>query len=200
MKTVTRFAVVLGILLMPGVMFAQDAAEQPAATIPASEQPTKDQLAKLFHVMRLREQMESVMKMMPTLVQKQVEEQAQAMAEKQSGGALTDDQQKALGEVMRKYMEKAMNVYTVDEMIDDMSSIYQRHLSSADVDAFIAFYSSSAGQHLLDAQPAIMQEYMPLVMNRTAERSKELTDELASELKNLPQFTAPKGDKPADSK
>ena len=34
---------------------------------------------------------------------------------------------------------------------------------------------SPAGQHLLDAQPKIAQEYMPLVMQRTQERTKTLT-------------------------
>ena len=65
------------------------------------------------------------------------------------------------------------------------------------MDAFIAFYQSPAGQHLLDAQPAIMQEYMPLVMNRMKERSKALTDDLMKDMAEFSAAAAPSTDKPA---
>jgi hypothetical protein len=63
------------------------------------------------------------------------------------------------------------------------------------VDAFIAFYATPAGQHLLDAQPAIMQEYMPLVMSRMQVRSKALSEEMMKEVGDIlkPQ---PDADKP----
>ncbi len=63
---------------------------------------------------------------------------------------------------MGKYIQKAMTIYSAEDMIEDMTAVYQRHLTGADVDAMIAFYSSPAGQHLLDAQPSIMKEYMPI--------------------------------------
>jgi hypothetical protein len=81
-------------------------------------------------------------------------------------------------------------------MLEDMSGLYQRHLSGSDVDAFIAFYASPAGQHLLDAQPAIMQEYMPLVMSRMQQRSKALNDELMKEIDEIVKSRAPAADKP----
>ena len=68
--------------------------------------------------------------------------------------------------VMSKYVGKAMDLYPADEMLADMTAIYQRHLSKDDVDGLIAFYSSPAGQHLLDAQPVIAKEYMPMVMSQ----------------------------------
>jgi hypothetical protein len=204
MKNVSKFAVVIGIgLALTPWATAQVPAEQPTAetvsvpVISPDQQPTKEQLAKLFEVMRIRQQMESIMKMMPAMIQQQVQDQTKEMAAKQYGGNLTPEQQEALGKVMDRYMEKARDIYTADELIDDISSIYQRHLSSTDVDAFIAFYGSPAGQHLLDAQPAIMKEYMPLVMKRTEERTKELTDQLAADIKNLPEFSVPSGDQPA---
>ena len=81
-------------------------------------------------------------------------------------------------------------------MISDMSGLYQRHLSRTDIDAFIAFYGSPAGQHLLDQQPAIMKEYMPMVMGRVQERTKALTDEMADDLAQLSKSMTP-ADKPA---
>jgi hypothetical protein len=50
------------------------------------------------------------------------------------------------------------------------------------VDAFITFYSSPPGQHLLDSQPAIMQEYMPVAMKRVNERSNKLSAEMMKDI------------------
>jgi hypothetical protein len=54
---------------------------------------------------------------------------------------------------------------------------------------------------LLAAQPVIMQEYTPLVMKRTQERSKALTEQLTEDLEKLSKSPAPAAslvkDKPA---
>lgn len=147
--------------------------------------------------MRVREQVKSLMKMLPALVQQQVQVQAKELASKLPGGSITPVQQAAIDKMMNKYMEKAASIMPVDEMLGDMTVIYQRHLSRADVDAFIAFYSSPAGQHLLDEQPAIMKEYMPLAMKRVEARSKELTDEMAGDMQKCIGSAAPTGVKPA---
>jgi uncharacterized protein len=76
-------------------------------------------------------------------------------------------------------------------MISDMTTVYQHHLSKADVDAMIAFYSSPAGQHLLNAQPAIMKEYMPIVMQRQRQATDQLTEEMQKDLENFTKSIAP---------
>jgi hypothetical protein len=190
----------IGLALAPWAA-AQAAAEPPAqtaATVSPDQQPTREQLARLFEVMRLRQQLQGYMKMMPGMIQQQMRTQFKEMAAKAPGGeALKPEQQEAMEKILNRYMEKAINIFTIDEMIDDMSGLYQRHLSRADVDAFIAFYSSPAGQHLLDQQPVIMQEYMPIVMKRAQERTKSLTEELTAELDACIKGQAPAGGKPA---
>ena len=175
----------IGLTLAPWAA-AQAAVEPPAQTpaaVSPDQQPTREQLARLFEVMRLRQQLQVYLKMMPGMIQQQMRAQFKEMAAKVPGGeALKPEQQEALEKILNRYVEKAINIFTIDEMIDDMSGLYQRHLSRADVDAFIAFYSSPAGQHLLEQQPVIMQEYMPLVMKRAQERTKSLTEELTAEL------------------
>jgi uncharacterized protein len=47
-----------------------------------------------------------------------------------------------------------------DEFIDAVVPIYQKHLSKADQEAILAFYSSPAGQKVLKEMPAIMAESM----------------------------------------
>jgi hypothetical protein len=138
--------------------------------------------------MRLRDQMQSMRKIVPAMVESQVREQMQAMsAQIAPGSRLTAEQHAAIEKLLRKYVEKAVNLYSVDEMIADMTGLYQEHLSREDVDAMIAFYNSTAGQHLLDAQPKIAQEYMPLVMRRSEERTKLLTAEMMKDMAALKQ-------------
>jgi hypothetical protein len=200
-----RFAalVSLGLAFAPSACFAQAPAEHTtviplAPAIPPDQQPSKEQLAKLFEVMRLREQMQSLMKMMPVMIQQQVQAQMKEMTSKKpGGGSPSPEQQAALDQLMSKYMKKAFEMYTIDEMLGDMTTIYQRHMSRSDVDAFIAFYSSPAGQHMLNEQPAIMREYMPLVTKRVQERSKALTDEMMNDLEGITKSAAPSASQPA---
>jgi hypothetical protein len=198
MNQVIKFAAVLGIGLgLAPWAVAQAPAEQPpaapaAAVIPIDQQPTKEQLTRLFETMRVRQQVEVVLKAMPAMIQQQLQEQAKEMAAKYPASfQSTPEQQAAFEQVMNKYMEKALNIVDINDMLDDMARVYQRHVSRSDVDAFIAFYSSPAGQHLLAAQPIIVQEYTPMVMKRTQERSKALTDQLAQDLEKLSKSSTP---------
>jgi hypothetical protein len=84
-----------------------------------------------------------------------------------------------------------MNLYPVDEMLDDMAAIYQRHFTREDVDVYIAFYSTPAGKHLLQMTPVIMQEYMPVVMQRVQERSKALTAGMSKDITDVLKSSAP---------
>jgi len=165
----------------------EQASRQAAATsVPADQQPTKEQLAKLFDVMRLRVQMKSMRQIVPSMVQQQIKSAMnQTEADLPPGSKLTPEQREKMQEVMQKYVGKAMDLYPADEMLTDMSTIYQRHLSKDDVDGMIAFYSSPAGQHLLDMQPVIAQEYMPMIMGKVAQRSQSLTKEMMAEMAEI---------------
>ncbi len=202
MKTISKFAVVIGLVFTPCIVLAQAPATEPATapvaeitpTIPLDQQPTKEQLNKLFEVMHLKDQMRAMMTMMPALIEQQMKEQEKQITSKLPDGAIKPEQQEEMSNVINKYMEKALNIYTVNHMLDDMATIYQRHLSRADVDAYIVFYGSDAGQHLLKLTPVMMQEYMPMAMKRVQESTKTLTDEMAREMKECV-----KTDEPAQS-
>jgi uncharacterized protein len=206
MKRTHVFAAVLGIglTLAPFASWSQAAPVEPSGApsqaqpaqnaIPPEDQPTKEQLLKLFGVMRIRDQMQSMRKIVPMMVQSQIHEQISAInAQTNPGLKLTSAQRAAMDSLVQKYVDKAVNLYPVEEMIDDMTSLYQEHLTREDLDAMIEFYSSAAGQHLLDAQPKIAQEYMPLVMKRTAERTKTLTAEMMKDMAALKQSNPASG-------
>jgi hypothetical protein len=175
----------MGIALAPISIHAQ-AAPAVVPTVPAGQQPTKEQLAKLFEVMHSKEQMASVMKMIPAIMQQQFAGQTKEMKKDHPEMAsMTDEQQKAADKVMNRFMERAMTVYGTDEMVSDMSALYQKHLTSDDVDAMIAFYSSPAGQHMIATVPAIMQELLPTMMLRMQERLKPLIEDMAKEMAEI---------------
>ncbi len=195
MKTIGEFTIFIGLALASCTVFAQapaaeheaapEAAAQSATTQdqqPAPDRPTKEQLNRLFEVMHLKDQMQSMMTMMPALIEQQMKEQEKQVTSKVAGGTIKPEQQEEISKITSKYMEKALSVYTIDQMLDDMATIYQRHLSRSDVDAFIAFYGSDAGQHLLNLTPVMMQEYMPMAMKRVQDATKSLTDDMTKEI------------------
>jgi hypothetical protein len=198
MKCNFRNTAILSVAILAGSMISAAQSAQPAAaqtgatpaasaaTIPVDQQATKEQLTKLFEVMRVKQQMDSMMKMMPTMVQQQMRAQMKELTARTSNGKqLSAQEQAAIEELMGKEMDRAMHIVSFDEMVGDLTVVYQHHISRTDADAFIAFYSTPAGQHLLDAQPEIMKEYMPMVMTRVSAKTKELTDEMTKDMADL---------------
>jgi hypothetical protein len=197
-------AVGIGLALAPWAV-AQAPADQPEATpvvtpvIPQDQQATKEQIAKLFEVMRLREQFASVTKMMPALMQQQMQEQFKQMRKNHPEmESMNEERQQAFGKVMGRYMERVMSVYTSEDMIADMSGIYQKYLTRSDVDGIIAFYNSPVGKHMLDMQPMMMKESMTLVMQRMQDRIKPLIDDMNKEIEDVVKSPAPPAEKPAE--
>jgi hypothetical protein len=151
-------------------------------------------------VMRVKEQMATTSKMMPQLLQQEFTRQVQEMQNTHPELAkMTPEQQQAFAKVMGNFMEKAMNLYTGDEMMTDIKAIYKKHLTQADVENMITFYSSPSGQHMLDMVPVIMQEFMPAVMHKTEERMKPLLVQMEKDLADVTKAPA-NGGKPDQPK
>lgn len=168
--------------------------DQPAAAavVPPDQQATPDQIRKFFEVARLRQQMQMMMGMMPRMIAQSYQVELKNLNSKLPPGQhMTPQQQAALGKIMQEYMHKAMSLYTVDQMMNDAIPIYQRHISRTDADAIIAFYSSPAGQHILDAQPVIMREYMPVAMGHVLNSSRALTDQMTQDMENAVKSSQP---------
>jgi hypothetical protein len=169
-----------------------DGKMQQERTIAPGDQASSEQVAKLFEVMRIQEQVQSMRQMVPSMVQQQIQAaMKQTEANLPSGTKLTPEQRSAMEKVMTKYVGKALDLYPSSEMLTDMTGIYQRHLSKDDVDGLITFYASPAGQHLLDAQPLIAREFMPIVMSKVQERSQAMTKEMAKEMAEIVPSTKP---------
>lgn len=168
--------------------------EKPAAVIAPENQATPEQLSKLFDAMRIKQQMQSMKAMVPGMVQQQIQA---AMKEFPTQSKLTPEQREKLQAIMNKYVARSMELYPADEMLTDMTGIYQKHLSKDDIEGLTAFYGSPTGQHLLDAQPVIAQEYMPVVMGKVGQRSQAMTREMVKEMAGVAPASKPAQARPA---
>ena len=57
-------------------------------------------------------------------------------------------------------MDNMVKDMPLDDMLNDMIPIYQKHLTKEDLDGILAFYASPIGQKLQREQPAMTQESM----------------------------------------
>jgi hypothetical protein len=190
----------LGVLLaLCAGMAPAQANEAPApsavAVIPEDQQATPEQLVRLIDVMRVKQQMASMTRSMPAIMQQQFDQQLEQMnKDNPQMSSKNEDQRQAMRKVMANFMEQSMKLYPAEEMIADVTGLYQKHLSRPDVEATIEFYSSAAGQHVLDMGPVLTQEFLPMVMQKTQERMRPLMLEM---MKQMAEITASGADKPA---
>jgi hypothetical protein len=138
------------------------AAQQPASSTAATA--TKADILRMFGVMHTREQIQQVMD--------QAMHQMQAMNREQlkkRRPELTDEDL----DRMEKDSAEIMKDIPVDDMMQDMVPVYQKHLNRADVRALVSFYSTSTGQKLLRELPALTAEAMQAVYPRIQQHLEE---------------------------
>jgi uncharacterized protein len=136
---------------------------------------TREDILKLFDTMKIHEQMrlvmDSVLKQQRTMIHEAIRRHQPNVSE---------DELKHLDQ----FMTDIMKDMPVNELLDDMIPVYQKHLSKSDVGAMDAFYSSPTGQKLLREMPAMtaesmqaanphMQAMMEKVMNRVEEEAQQ---------------------------
>lgn len=118
---------------------------------------TKADILRLFDVMHLRDQMKLVMEQVSMQMKQMTHEQLQKRDAKITDAELAKLDAQA---------EELMKGMPIDGMLEDMVPVYQKHLSKADVDAMVGFYSSPTGQKILREMPAMTAEGMQAVQPR----------------------------------
>jgi hypothetical protein len=145
---------------------------------------TREDILKLFGTMKIYDQMR--------LIMDSVLKQQRAMiheALKKRDPNVSDDELKHLDQ----FMSDVMKDTPINELLDDMIPVYQKHLTRSDVDAMNAFYASPTGQKILREMPAMtaesmqaanphMQAMMEKIMNRTEQEVEQERDK-----RNAPQ-------------
>jgi hypothetical protein len=171
--------VLLACLLFASISFAQ----QNDADAPAS----KADIERYLDTMHARDMTKNMMATMATQTQKMTHD----LVAKQAN--LPPD--------FEAHMDKMMNDYwkdlPVDDIIDAMIPVYQKHLTKGDVDVLVAFYSGPTGQKVLKEMPAITSESMQaasgIVEKMVAKAVERVNDEIA-------QMQKSDNGKPADGK
>jgi hypothetical protein len=137
-------------------LFAQQSVAQAAAQARNADQPlpadapTRDQVMTLLDLLQARKTMMAVMENM-----KQIMKESAEKAFRQRVPNPTPQQMEALHGIYDDIADVPL-----DEMVNAIIPIYQRHLSKTDLEELIRFYSSPVGQKLLREQPQILQESM----------------------------------------
>jgi len=138
--------------------------------------PSKEEVLKFLDILRVKSQL--------TLYFDGVAKQAKLGAEEGFKRKVPDATPAQLADV-DSFAEKLFQGMPIDEMIDAMVPIYQRHLSHEDIEAILAFYSSPVGQKLLREQPAMMQEGMKVggeIGRRRLETMMQQMDEFITKM------------------
>jgi hypothetical protein len=172
------------LVLLACLFFASiSLAQQNDANAPASKADIEGYLDALHS----RDMAKNMMATMATQMQKMIHEQI----EKQSN--LPPDFEARIDKTMNAYWKDL----PVDDIIDVMIPVYQKHLTKGDVDILIAFYSGPTGQKVLKEMPAIMSESMQaasgIIQKMMAKAMQRVDDEIA-------QVQKANDGKPADGK
>jgi uncharacterized protein len=95
-----------------------------------------------------------------------------------------------VAEVTGTSFQNVMKVFSVDELIDAVIPVYQRHLTHADVRAIIDFYNSEAGQKYLKELPIISAEttqvVQPIITKHLPEMQAAADKAVEDSLKDAP--------------
>jgi uncharacterized protein len=117
----------------------------------APDAASKEDVKKLFDVMASREQMAQMMQQLFAQMRTMNREQL-----KKSHPEITD------AELTRRDRESEdlIKNFPIEEMMNDMVPIYQRHFTKSEIEGLTAFYSSPTGQKFLHEMPAVTAETM----------------------------------------
>ncbi|MGD1025008.1 MAG: DUF2059 domain-containing protein [Candidatus Sulfotelmatobacter sp.] len=136
--------------------FSLSAAAQTTVSI-APDAASREDVKKLFDVMASRQQMSQLMQQVFAQMRKMNREEIKKRRPEITEADLTR---------MDQQSEDLIKNFPLDEMLNDMIPVYQRHFSKSEIDALTAFYSSPPGQKFLHEMPAVTAETMRAVYPR----------------------------------
>lgn len=162
---IRSLSLILILLLGIPALFAQ------TSDLPA----TREDVVKLFDTMKIHDQMRLIM---DSVLKQQRAMIHEALRKREPN--ITDEELRRLDQ----FTSDLMKDMPINELLDDMIPVYQKHLTRSDVDAMNSFYASPTGQKLLREMPAMtaesmeaanphMQAMMEKVMDRAEKAARE---------------------------
>ena len=153
---------------------APAAKSTPDSTLPA-DAPTRDQIMTLLDLLQVRKTMSAMLQNMKQIMRQGAEESFRKKVPNP-----TPKQLAALQGMFDDVIDMPL-----DEMVDALIPIYQRHLTRTDLEEIIRFYSSPAGQKLLREQPQMLHEGMQAGADIERKRMDEINAKLQDRMQKL---------------
>jgi hypothetical protein len=155
------------------------------SSAPAADAPTREDVLKLFNLLQVAKTMDAVVS---TTKQQSMEVAQQMIQEKipQASAA----QKKELREKIEGIMGQALGPDAIKQMLEATIPVYQHHLTKADLQAMVAFYTSPVGQKILHEQSAMVQESMEAsegIQQRIARAMFQKIDEQIEKVAEAPK-------------
>jgi uncharacterized protein len=119
-------------------------AQQNPADAPAS----KEDVQRYLEAMHVRDLLKSTMDLMAKQMHKTIHE----MVQKQQGLPSDFEAQ------VEKTVDDVFQDFPIDEYLNDVAPVYEKHLTKGDVNALVAFYTSPTGQKVLKELPVMQAE------------------------------------------
>lgn len=135
----------------PQASGAPGAAKKRGAENPAATKPTDAQVRKLLELLRVRDDLQATLDSMRLHMQREAEQVFRDKFPNPSPQQLQS---------VKSIVDDSFQEVSLDDLIQDLVPVYQRHLTRSDVQALVAFYSSAPGQKILREQPAMIKESM----------------------------------------
>lgn len=154
---------VIPVLLLATVAFAQTSiARTPSKTATPATQADILRLFKVLNVQdQVRQTVDQIMRQMRTMNREELKKRRPEITEKQLAKMDHDS-------------EEIARSFPVNDLMNDMVPVYQKHLTTADVNAIIAFYASPTGKKMLREMPAMMTEGMQAAYPRIQQNLDEI--------------------------
>lgn len=148
-------------------------AQQNPSDAPAS----KEDITHLMDVMHSRDMMVTVMNLMSKQTSQMVHQQVSQQRDLPADAEARID----------KMVQDMFKNFPVDDLIDAMIPVYQKHFTKGDIDAVVAFYSTPAGQKFLKEMPAITQESMQASMGIAQKMVAKMQQQIQADIDQMRQ-------------
>ena len=172
-----KFALLALALVLPNVLtYAQSAT-------PSANDPSQEQVLKLMDVMNSKQQLSSIMDSM--IGQLRTNLSAQLESQLKASDAET---QKAAQRALDGMVLDMKSEYNTDELVKELVPIYQKHLTKDEVQSLTDFYSTPAGQALLQKMPVVMQESMEVGSEYAQRHQESLQKKISVRVEEFKKF------------
>jgi uncharacterized protein len=145
---------------------------------PADQPASKADIDRYYQTMHIREMTKSTMDAVSKQMRQMMHDQLQKVPN------LPPDAE----EKMNKMYDDMLKNMPLDDILDAMEPVYQKHFTKGDIDSLIAFYSTPVGQKMLVELPTITQEAMQAssgIMRKYMDQTmQQVQDQLAQMLKD----------------